>query len=262
MAGDKRIAVIDTERGSASKYADIFDFDVVELDNFHPHTYIEAINMIARTKEYSVIIIDSITHEWDGTKGALEQAGQNFVNWAKVTPLHNAFVDAMLGADVHIIATMRAKEDHVIEKVEGFSKPQVRSVGIEPIQRKGVQYEFDVVGSLDIDNTLNIVKTRCSALQGAVYHQAGKELADVLKLWLDGAPMPPRTVSSDRLNSLYRRGKAVGDLFNNIEEFAAFIQLALALDVPIYPKDMTEDQANDVEAAIAERERQATEQIA
>lgn len=256
MAGDKRVAVIDTERGSASKYADIFDFDVVELDNFHPHTYIEAINMIVRTKEYSVIIIDSITHEWDGTKGALEQAGQNFVNWAKVTPLHNAFVDAMLGADVHIIATMRAKEDHVIEKVEGFSKPQVRSVGVEPIQRKGVQYEFDVVGSLDIDNTLTIVKTRCSALQGAVYHQAGREMADVLKLWLDGVP---KTVSSDRLNSIYRRGKALS-LFNDINEFSAFIQSTLASDVPIYPKDMLEEQANDVEATIADRERQATEQ--
>src|SRR5215472_12843150 len=63
MAGDKRILVIDTERGSASKYADIFDFDVIELSSYHPHTYVEAIKMAAQTKDYSVLVIDSITHE-------------------------------------------------------------------------------------------------------------------------------------------------------------------------------------------------------
>jgi hypothetical protein len=197
MAGDKRIVVIDTERGSASKYADIYDFDVIELDNFHPHSYIEAIRMVVQAQEYSVLIIDSTTHEWDGSKGALELAGQDFRNWAKVTPLHNAFVDAMLSADIHVIATMRAKEEHVMEKVEGKAKPEIRSVGIEPIQRKGMQYEFDVVGSLDLDNTLTIVKTRCSALLGGVFHQAGKQIADILKAWLDGAPAPaPRTLLS------------------------------------------------------------------
>src|SRR5215470_13267485 len=66
MAGDKRILVIDTERGTASKYADIFDFDVIELPTFHPHDYIAAIRMAAASKEHSVLIIDSITHEWDG----------------------------------------------------------------------------------------------------------------------------------------------------------------------------------------------------
>lgn len=190
LAGDQRVIVIDTERGSASKYADCFDFDVIELDSFHPSAYIEAINAAVRAKEYGVLIIDSATHEWDGAKGALELAGQNFTNWAKVTPLHNAFIDAMISADIHVIATMRAKEEHVMEKVEGKVKPEVRSVGIEPIQRKGMQYEFDVVGSLDIDNILTIVKTRCSALLGGVFHRPGKQIADILKPWLDGTPAP------------------------------------------------------------------------
>src|SRR5687767_11447970 len=95
MAGDGRVCVIDTERGSASKYADIYDFDVIELDSFHPQTYVDAIKMVAQARIYTVLVIDSITHEWDGSKGALELAGQNFTNWSKVTPLHNAFIDAL-----------------------------------------------------------------------------------------------------------------------------------------------------------------------
>jgi hypothetical protein len=191
MAGDKRVLVIDTERGSASKYADIFDFDVIELPNFHPHSYIEAIKLAVSAKEYSVLIIDSITQEWDGTKGALELAGDKFQNWSKVTPLHNAFVDAMLSADIHLIATMRAKEEHTVKEKTG-GKLQVESVGIEPIQRKGIQYEFDVVGSLDLDNVLTVVKTRCSELQHAVMPRAGKEIAEIMLRWLDGIPAPEK----------------------------------------------------------------------
>lgn len=190
MAGDKRVLVIDTERGSASKYADIFDFDVIELQNFHPHTYIEAIRVAIAAKEYSVLIIDSATHEWDGSKGALELAGEKFQNWAKVTPLHNAFVDAMLAADIHVICTMRAKEEHVMEPGKDGGKPTVKSLGIEPIQRKYMQYEFDIVGSLDIDNTLSVVKTRCSELHGASFYRAGKQIADIMLRWLDGIPAP------------------------------------------------------------------------
>lgn len=190
MAGEKRVLVIDTERGSASKYADIFDFDVIELPNFHPHTYIEAIRLAVAAKEYSVLIIDSATHEWDGTKGALELAGDKFQNWAKVTPMHNAFIDAMLNADIHLICTMRAKEEHVMETVVGKEKPQVRSLGIEPIQRKYMQYEFDVVGSLDVDNNLSVVKTRCSELHGSNFYRAGKQVADIMLRWLDGIPAP------------------------------------------------------------------------
>lgn len=258
LAGDKRIVVIDTERRSASKYADLFDFDVIELEDFHPHTYIDAINAVVRTKEHSVLIIDSITHEWDGSKGALEMAGQDFRNWAKVTPLHNDFIDAMLKADIHVIATMRAKEDHVMEKVEGKAKPEIRSVGIEPIQRKGMQYEFDIVGSLDIDNTLTIVKTRCSALQGGVFYQAGGQVVDILKPWLDGAPAPDRIITADHLTSIKARGKRAG-LYTNLEEFEAFLQYTLGIDEPIEATTLTENQARDIEARIADRERQLKE---
>jgi hypothetical protein len=186
----KRILLIDSERGSASKYADIFDFDVIELQNFHPNSYVEAIKAAAGSPDHDVLIIDSATQEWDGSSGALELAGHNFTNWAKVTPLHNAFVDTMLSVNMHLIVTMRAKEEHIMETKEGRTKPDVRSVGIEPIQRKGMVYEFDVVGSLDLDNVLTIAKTRCSELQNKVFPRAGSEIAEVMGRWLDGRPAP------------------------------------------------------------------------
>jgi hypothetical protein len=104
--------------------------------------------------------------------------------------MHNAFIDAMLDADIHLICTMRAKEEHVMENVVGKEKPQVRSIGIEPIQRKYMQYEFDVVGSLDVDNNLSVVKTRCSELHGSNFYRAGKQIADTMLRWLDGIPAP------------------------------------------------------------------------
>lgn len=189
MAGDKKIMVIDSERGSASKYADIFEFDTIKLTDFHPSTYVEAIKLAVQTKEYGVLVIDSITHEWDGTRGALELAGHKFQNWEKVTPLHNGFIDTILDVDMHVICTMRAKEEHSMENDEN-GKPKVRYIGIEPIQRKNVKYEFDIIGSLDTENTLTVMKTRCSELYGRVFPRAGKELADIMLRWLDGIPAP------------------------------------------------------------------------
>ncbi|MGB8703315.1 MAG: ATP-binding protein, partial [Thermosynechococcaceae cyanobacterium] len=103
----KTIAVIDTEHGSASKYADRFDFDVCELDDHHPGKYIEALKAAAQA-EYEVIIIDSLTHAWFKE---LELAGKGFDGWKNVRPLERALVDAMLSSPSHIIATMRTKTE-------------------------------------------------------------------------------------------------------------------------------------------------------
>ena len=196
---EKRICVIDTERGSASKYADVFDFDVIELDSFHPNNYIEAIRAVVQAKEYDVLVIDSASHEWEGSRGALELAGRDFTNWANVTPLHNKFIDAMLTADLHVIATMRAKEEHVMEKEEG-KKAVIRKMGMEPIQRKGMQYEFDIIGSLDMSNVLTIEKTRCSGLKDQAFAPGNERaMVSILSAWLNGetAPEKPQAEVTD-----------------------------------------------------------------
>ncbi len=193
----KRVAVFDTERGSASKYSDTFEFDVLEPENFNPKTYIDAI-AAAEEAGYDVIILDSLSHAWTGQGGALDlvdkaarrsQSNNTFGAWRDVTPLHNAMVDAMIGAKIHIIATMRAKTEYVQEKDKN-GRTTVRKVGMAPVQRDGLEYEFDVVADLDQDNNFIVGKTRCPAIAGMVVNKAGREVATKLNNWLSdgGAP--------------------------------------------------------------------------
>lgn len=195
----KKIAVIDTERGSASKYSDMFEFDVLEIDSYGPKTYIEAMEA-AEEAGYEVLIIDSLSHAWAGKDGALEQvdkvakrsqSNNNFGAWRDVSPQHNAMVDAIISSRMHVIATMRAKTEYVQEKDPKTGRTSVRKVGMAPIQRDGLEYEFDVVANLDSENNFVVGKTRCPALSGAVFNKAGKDVASRLKAWLtDGAPSP------------------------------------------------------------------------
>lgn len=186
-----RIAVIDTERGSASKYADLFAFDVLELDSFHPSKYVDAIAEAALAG-YAVVVIDSLSHAWDGKGGILEivrRKGNSFNAWGDVAPIEDALLDALTGANIHIIATMRTKTAYEVEKDEKTGKMQPRKVGLAAVQRQGLEYEFDVVGRLDDENTWTTTKTRCPALTGALISKPGKPLAETLRAWLTGAPV-------------------------------------------------------------------------
>lgn len=204
-----KVAVIDTERGSASKYADKFTFDVMELSNYDPREYVKAIGEAARAG-YDVLIIDSLSHAWNAAGGVLElvdktaaksKSANSFAAWRDITPLHNALVDAMLTAPLHIIVTMRTKTEYVLEQVEKSNGQRVtvpRKVGMAPVQRDGIEYEFDVIGDMDLENNLVVSKTRCSTLTGCVFNRPGEDLAGVLKAWLtDGAPLPPISLNWD-----------------------------------------------------------------
>ncbi len=197
LANGGRVAVIDTEHGSASKYADIFDFDTLELDTFSPQTYIDAIRA-ADQAGYSVLVIDSLSHAWIGKEGALElvdraakrsQSGNTFAAWRDVTPLHNALVDAILQSNCHIIATMRAKTEYAIEE-DNRGKKVPRKIGLAPVQRDGLEYEFDVVADMDVDNNMIVSKTRCPALHGQVYAKPGENVAKILVDWLSDGEKP------------------------------------------------------------------------
>ena len=193
----EKIAVIDTEYGSASKYADEFEFDVCELSSYDPRYYTKAIQAAGQAG-YDVIIIDSLSHAWSGEGGALELAdkykakyrGNKFAAWSEVTPLHNQLVHAMLGAPAHLIATLRSKMEYIQTKDDKGSVV-IKKVGMAPIQRDGMEYEFDIVGDMDLEHNLVISKTRCRALDGAVIKKPGEELAKTVRDWLsDGAPAP------------------------------------------------------------------------
>lgn len=193
-----RTAVIDTEHGSASKYAGIFDFDVLELTAFAPAMYVQAIHA-AEEEGYDNVVIDSLSHAWMGKGGALEMVDaatrqqktpNSYTAWGKVTPEQNKMVEAILACRANIFVTMRSKQDYVQEK-DGNGRTTIRKVGMAPVQRDGVEYEFDVVGDLTIDNDMVITKTRCPDLVGQAFSKPGKDVADILRGWLgDGAPAP------------------------------------------------------------------------
>ncbi len=200
------VALIDTEHGSASKYADLFEFDVLELESYDPARLIQIIDHVA-CKGYRVLCIDSLSHFWMGKDGELDkvdraaQRMQNpngFAAWKQVTPLHNALIDKLISAPLHILASMRAKTEWILDRDDRTGKTVQRKVGLAPVMRDGIEYEFDVCGDMDQENTLIITKTRCPRLTGGVFPKPGKELADVLKEWLGGAavdkavePEPP-----------------------------------------------------------------------
>lgn len=203
MAGDGDIAVIDSERGSASKYAgDVADFQVVELDSFSPETYTKTIEAAASVG-FPVLVIDSLSHAWAGKDGALEQVdrrGGKFQAWKDVTPMQQRLIDAILSYPGHVITTLRAKTQYVVETNRG--KTEVRKVGLAPVQRDGLEYEFDVVGTMDDRHNFTVSKTRCPALSGQVIPQPGADLAKTIMAWL-GDGEDPAVVAAKQLLAMY-----------------------------------------------------------
>lgn len=180
------IALVDTERGSAEKYADLFEFDTLPLESFSPDLVPRLIE-IAVAHGYRVLIIDSLSHFWSGTDGELDQVDKvkrrlrdnGFAAWREITPKHNRMIDAMLAAPLHILVSMRVKTEWVMETEERTGKTKPRKVGLQPVMRDGIEYEFDVCGDMDQENTLQVTKSRCPKLSGGIFPKPGTELVDV-----------------------------------------------------------------------------------
>jgi hypothetical protein len=193
----KKVAVIDTERGSASLYADVFDFDVLDLaPPYHPQRLMDALDLAAG---YDVVVCDSISHFWNGEGGVLEivdraKAGSDsYRAWSKGTPLQQHMVDALLRHPAHVIATMRSKMEYALVKgTDG--KNAVQKLGLAPIQRDGIEYEFTVMVDLDMEHVAHVTKSRFDALADQdVPPSETVEAAQRFAAWLgSGVPMPPR----------------------------------------------------------------------
>ena len=194
----KRVALIDTERGSAAKYADQFDFDTLQLVTFEPAALVDAL-AVAADAGYDVLIVDSFSHFWSGAGGILEQvdnaakragSGGSFAGWREARPLERAMFDALLAYPGHVIVTMRTKTEYVVETDERGRKVP-RKVGLKPDQREGIEYEFDIVGDLDHENTLVLSKSRAAPLSGLVIRKPDARFADAILDWLNaGVPAP------------------------------------------------------------------------
>lgn len=193
-----KIAVLDTEKGSASLYSDVADFDVLELEPpFVPERFIEAINA-AEQAGYDTLVLDSITHEWSGVGGCLELVdtiakakfrGNSWSAWSEINPRHRLFLDAILRSPMHIIATMRSKTETA--QVEENGRKKVAKLGMKSEQRDGVEYEFTTV--LDIGHETHHAiasKDRTKLFSNSdpvvLSEQTGKQLLS----WLESGANP------------------------------------------------------------------------
>lgn len=205
-----RIAVLDTENGSASLYADQFDFDVVNLvAPYTPERFIDVI-LAAEKAGYDILIIDSTTHEWSGKGGCLELVddlakakfkGNSWSAWNEVTPRHRKFIDAMLRSNMHIITTMRSKTETAQEDI-GNGKKRVVKLGMKSEQRDGIEYEFTTVLDLVHDgHYATATKDRTRIFAGQDPQHITKDTGVFLREWLNSGKAD-KTISPEQRDML------------------------------------------------------------
>ena len=180
-----KVAVIDTENHSAELYAHLGPYNTVSLKApFSPEKYMEAVQLCERAG-IQVIIIDSISHEWDGSGGILDvhagMAGNSFTNWGKLTPRHNAFIQAILQSSCHIIGTIRSKQDYVLSERNGKVVPE--KVGLKGVTRDGMDYEFTLVFDIDIKHHATASKDRTGLFSGKPEFQITTETGKSILTW-------------------------------------------------------------------------------
>ena len=176
-----KVAVIDTEAGSSNLYAHIGSYNVLNLESPHsPERYIEAIDLCIKSG-MEVIILDSISHCWDFLLDYhASLTGNSFTNWNKITPRQKAFVEKILQSDVHIICTMRVKQDYVLSEIKGKMVPE--KVGLKAIQRDEISYEFTIVFDIDYKHFATASKDRTNLFEGkpqfVINSNTGKKILD------------------------------------------------------------------------------------
>ena len=219
LAPDGRIALIDTERGSGELYSHIADYDAATLaPPFTPERYIKLIRE-AEQSGYAVLIIDSLSHAWTGEGGVLDmhdkatlasRSGNSFTSWREVTPHHNALVDAIIGANLHVIATLRTKTAYdLVDDGKGNKKPI--KIGLAPVQREGMEYEFTVVMDLSVDHHIaTAAKDRTSLFDGQHFIPTSATGA-TLRQWLDSG-VDPVAASQALLDALKAQATAIDNV--------------------------------------------------
>lgn len=184
-----KIALIDTERLSASKYADRFDFDTADLGSPTIDNYIKFIQGAGQAG-YEVLIIDSMTHGWKELLEMIDKIaktkfkGNSWAAWSEGTPKQNKFIDTLMRFDGHIIATMRSKTEYTVaQDKNGKTKPM--RVGLAPEQGKGIEYEFDMLIEMSPEHDGLVLKDRTGKYQDKVIEKPGPEFGRELIDWLN-----------------------------------------------------------------------------
>lgn len=226
MCGDwTKIAVIDTENDSAQLYSDLGAYNTLPLHSpYTPERYIEAIKT-CEDAGMEVIIIDSITHEWDGKGGILEisnsMSGNSFTNWAKLTPRHQSFIDAILQSKCHVITTVRRKQDYEMSKNDQ-GKVTVQKAGLKEITREGFEYELTVNLELDVKHNCSASKDRTGLFLGKPDFVPSIETGKMLIDWCQKGIKPP---STDPITNFAHGVNAIKKATSKEEVNAAYLRM-------------------------------------
>lgn len=203
MAGWDKIAIIDTENGSADLYAHLGPYSVITLGApFSPERYIEALHECEKAG-MEVIILDSATHEWDGKGGCLESndllasakfKGNTWAAWSVTTPRHQQFIQAIVSSPCHIITTVRSKTDTIQTEDK-----KVKKVGLREIQREGWEYELTLNFTLDRDGNYAVAsKDRTGLFSNADPFKVSKATGATILAWASSGEEPAQPKDSRR----------------------------------------------------------------
>ena len=233
-----RVALIDTERSSASLYANKFDFDTMALHDFRPEAFMSAVKE-ADSAGYDVLVIDSLSHAWEGILNELDRIGGNsFTAWKKMTPRHRDFINCILDCSMHVIVTMRSKMEYVLEE-NSRGKQEPRKVGMSPVQRAGLEYEFDIIMDMDEEHQLKVSKSRFDEVADAVVNRPTSEFGNMLKACIaDGAAPEPKASPASCLEAV----QLLADLDFEVDQMPGAIGRALKLGSATSPKRLTASQ--------------------
>jgi hypothetical protein len=188
-----KIAVIDTENGSASLYSHLGEFNTIELmPPYEPERYIQAIKT-CENAGMEVIIIDSITHEWDGKGGCLEIADKvtqesnsknSYLAWGKVTPRHQSFIDAIIQSTCHVITSVRRKQDYDMVKNDK-GKSEVVKVGLKEVTRDGFEYELTANFNIESNHYCTASKDRTGLFMDQPPFKITEQTGELIMKWCD-----------------------------------------------------------------------------
>ena len=218
LCGDwTKVAVVDTENHSSDLYAHIGFYNVLHLSApFSPEKYIQAIELCEKA-EMEVVIIDSVTHEWENLidyHSSLQ--GNSFTNWGKITPRHNAFVQKILQSPCHVISTTRTKQDYVLNERNGKMVPE--KVGLKSVQRDGLEYEFTLVFDLDMKNNASASKDRTGLFFGKHEQKLSVETGKLIREWCNTGSEITAVDISNRIGEC----KSIQELLSLYNEYPQF----------------------------------------
>jgi len=249
-----RIALIDSERSSASKYADRFDFDQVDLENKDIDEYVFFIKEAAAAK-YPVLIIDSISHAWQQLLESIDKIanakykGNTWSAWSEGTPEQRKLVDAITSFSGHIIVTMRSKTEWTTTTNDRGKSTPVR-VGLAPEQGKGIEYEFDILFEISPEHMAHIIKDRTGKFQDKIIDKPGEEFGQQLINWLNEGVESMQSKEQRLKDALAEVGNILGSeeagkrIFT--DEEVAEVRTRSKTELAKIPKDQVDNKINFV----------------